>query len=320
MPPALQTTSRSQCAPFFRGRKHTRVVSHRQATGGRAAKKFLASRILLPHELQMPELKAFASSVAVVVSSCDAFFDAWRPFVFFFRKHWSDCPFPVFLIVNRLRVASKFVQPISVGPDREWASNMMTALGSISQPYILYFQEDYFLNGRVNNEMLAEDFAYAFDNDAASLCLHARGQLEPNFQPLNDRFGVVPGDSDGRTRLQVTLWKTEALRTILRPGETAWNMEARASERTQDLLCLSYSQRRNRPVPYLMSAIVRGLWTPEARALCREAGLEIQPRFRSRHSDVAWRRRFRRSIDRVRLAFALAKQGDRPVDLDTAAE
>jgi hypothetical protein len=276
--------------------------------------------MLLPHELRMPELKAFASSVAVVVSSCDAFFDAWRPFVFFFRKHWSDCPFPIFLIVNRLQVRSTFVQPISVGPDREWASNMKTALGSISQPYILYFQEDYFLNGPVNHELLAEDFAYAFDNDAASFCLHARGQLEPNFQPLNDRFGVVPRDSDGRTRLQVTLWKTEALRKILRPGESAWNMEARASERTQDLLCLSYSQRRYRPIPYLMSAIVRGLWTREALALCREARLKIEPGFRSRHSEVAWRRRFRRSIDRVRLAFALARQGDRPIDLDSAAE
>lgn len=35
----------------------------------------------------MPQLKDFASSTAVLVSSCDAFFDAWRPFVFFFRKH-----------------------------------------------------------------------------------------------------------------------------------------------------------------------------------------------------------------------------------------
>ena len=280
------------------------------------AKKLLAQRMLLPHELRMPELKAFASSVAVVVSSCDAFFDAWRPFAFFFRKYWGDCPLPVFLIVNQLRVRSNIVQPLSVGPDRDWASNMMTALESISQPYILYFQEDYFLNGCVNNDLLAEDFAYAFDNDAASLCLHARGELEPNFQPLNERFGVVPRDSDGRTRLQVTLWKTEALRAILRPGESAWNMEARASERTQDLLCLSYSQRRNRPIPYLMSAIVRGLWTPEALALCREAGVEIQPRFRSRHSDIAWRRRFLRGVDRIRLAFALAKERSQVIDLD----
>src|SRR5438445_11681875 len=98
-------------------------------------RKILASASALEHDFSMPELKDFASSVAIIVSSCDAFFDAWRPFVFFFRKHWSDCPFPVYLIVNRLRVRSNIVQPIAVGPDRDWASNMATALAVISQPY-----------------------------------------------------------------------------------------------------------------------------------------------------------------------------------------
>ncbi|HEY2139622.1 MAG TPA: hypothetical protein VGH00_06050 [Chthoniobacterales bacterium] len=265
----------------------------------------------------MPELKAFSSSVAIVVSSCDAFFDAWRPFVFCFRKHWSDCPFRVFLIVNRLRVRSEIVQPLTVGPDRDWASNMMTALASISQPYILYFQEDYFLNGNVRNAQLADDFAYAFDNNVASFCFYARSTLEPNFKPLNDRFGVVPRDSDGRTRLQVTLWKKEILQAALRPGESAWNMEARGSERTRDYLALSYLQRRNAPIPYLMSAIVRGLWTSQAIGLCRQSGIAIQPRFRSHHSEIAWRRRFRRGLDRVKLASALARQRGRVIDLDS---
>jgi hypothetical protein len=197
---------------------------------------------------------------------------------------------------------------------------MITALGSIPQPYILYFQEDYFLNGPVNSERLAQDFAYAFDNRAASFCFHARAQLEPNFEPLNDRFGVVPRDSDGRTRLQVTLWKKSALQAILRPGETAWNMEARASERTRDLLALSYLRRGDRPIPYLMSAIVRGLWTPEAMAMCRKAAIEIRPRFRSVHSDVAWRRRLRRGLDRLKLTFVLAKQCRKTIDLDTPPE
>jgi hypothetical protein len=268
----------------------------------------------------MPELKAFASSVAIVVSSCDSFFDAWRPFVFFLRKYWPDCPFPIFLIVNRLRIRSSIVQPISVGPDRGWASNMITTLASIPQPYILYFQEDYFLNGPVDNERLAQDFAYAFDNNAASFCFHARGQLEPNFEHLNDRFVVVPHDSDGRTLLQATLWNNTVLQATLRPGETAWNMEARASERTRDLLALSYLRRGDRPIPYLMSAIVRGLWTPEAMAMCRKAAIEIRPRFRSVHSDVAWRRRLRRGLDRLKLAFVLAKQGREVIDLDMPPE
>ncbi len=270
----------------------------------------------LPHELRMPELKAFASSVAIVVSSCDAFFDAWRPFVFFFRKHWSDCPFPVYLVNNQLRVRSNILQPISVGPDRDWASNMATALAAISQPYILYFQEDYFLNGDVKSDQLAQDFAYAFEKDAASFCFYPRSQLEPNFMPLNDRFGIVPRDSDGRTRLQVALWKKEVLQATLRPGESAWNMEARASDRTQELLVLCYSQRRDLPIPYLMSAIVRGLWTPQAISLCQQAGVEIHPHFRSAHSDVPWRRRFRRGLDRIKLRFALARQGQGVIDLD----
>jgi hypothetical protein len=264
----------------------------------------------------MPELKEFASSVAIIVSSCDAFFDTWRPFVFFFRKHWSDCPFPIFLIVNRLRVRSNFLQPIAVGPDRNWASNMQVALAQIAQPYILYLQEDYFLNGSVKREQLASDFAYAFDRDAASFCFYGRSELERDFVPLNDRFGIVPPDSDGRTRLQVTLWKKDVLQSALRPGESAWNMEARASARTRDLLTLSYMGRDDVPIPYLMSAISRQLWTPEAISLCQSERLHIHPRFRLKHSDVAWRRRLRRGLGRGRLAIALARQRNHEIDLD----
>jgi hypothetical protein len=283
-------------------------------------RKNVASASALADDLIMPELKDFAGSVAVVVSSCDAFFDAWRPFVFFFRKHWGDCPFPIFLIVNRLRVRSNFVKEIAVGPDRDWACNMQVALDRVTQPYILYFQEDYFLNAPLHRQQLAADFAYAFERDAASFCFYGRSQLEPDFAPLNDRFGVVPADSDGRTRLQVTLWKKKVLTSALRPGESAWNMEARASERTRHLLALSYMRRDNVPIPYLMSAISRGLWTPEALSLCRENHIRIHPGFRLEHSEVAWRRRLRRGIGRVRLAWALARASRQTIDLDVPEE
>jgi hypothetical protein len=55
---------------------------------------------------------------------------------FLLPQHWNDCPFPT-LIVNRLRVRSNFLQPITVGPDRGWASNMQVALAQIAQPYVL---------------------------------------------------------------------------------------------------------------------------------------------------------------------------------------
>jgi len=153
--------------------------------------------------------------------------------------------------VNRLRVRSNIVQSIVVGPDRDWAANMEVALHRIQQPYILYFQEDYFLK-----------------------------------------------------------------QSALRPGESAWNMEARASERTRDLLALSYIGQDNVPIPYLMSAISRRLWTPEAIALCARADVRIRPHFRLEHSDVPWRRRVRRGVGRIRLALALAAARRQIIDLD----
>ncbi len=266
----------------------------------------------------MSELKDYAGSVAVVVSSCDAFFDAWRPFTFFFRKFWSDCPFPIHLIVNRLRVHSNLIHPVAVGPDRGWATNMQIALQEIKESHILYMQEDYFLKAPVDRAQLAEDFAYSFAHNAASFCFYGRSQLEADFRPINQRYGVVPRDSDGRTRCQVTLWKRDVFASALRSGETAWNMEARGSERTRDNLTISYARPDSGAIPYLMSGISRGLWMPQAIALCREHNLEIQPKFRPNFVENPSARKFRRAIGRVRFPFSYARQLMQPIDLDAA--
>jgi hypothetical protein len=264
------------------------------------------------------DLKDFARDVAVVVSSCDAFFDVWRPFAFFFRKHWADCPFHTFLIVNELPIRSASIQALAVGPDRGWASNMKAALERLEHSHVLYLQEDYFLDRPVRREQLAEDFAYAFDQNTDAFCLRARTKLERDFRAINDRFGVVPRESDGRTRCQTTLWKRDSFLKALQEGETAWEMEARGSDRTRDMLALSYSTRENASLSYLMSGIVRGLWTREALAMCKEHGFTIEPHFRGTYSESSPVRRLRRALTRRRLAVELATVRNSVIDLDAA--
>jgi hypothetical protein len=263
----------------------------------------------------MLELKNFAGTVAILVSSCDAFFDAWRPFSAFLEKFWDDCALEVFLVTNQLRISSRRIRPITVGGDRGWSSNLQLALDRIEHPYVLYFQEDYFLTRSVARSQLATDFAYVIDTGADSLCFRARTRPTPGFQPLNDQFGVVPLDSDGRTRCQVTLWKRSALQSILRSGETAWDFEARGSARTQPMQILSYMRRDNTPIPYLMSAISRGLWMPDAIALCREHHVEVDPFFRPVYSPRPWQRRLRRAVGRARLKRALRLQQASAIEL-----
>jgi hypothetical protein len=264
----------------------------------------------------MNPLNEFAGSVSIIVSSCDRFFDTWRPFTFFFRKFWPDCPFPVFLIANRLRARSASLTTINTGPDRGWASNMQLALERVRTPYILYMQDDYFLTAPVRTERLAADFAYAIERDAASLCFFDLSLLEPEFGRTREDIRVVPVESKGRTRCQVTLWKRDAFASTLRAGETAWDMEARGSERTHDMLILSYPRNDTAPIPYLMSGIVRALWTPPAIELCREHNFRIKPRFRFADAPTLRGRKFRRAIGRATFAAAYARHLLSPVELD----
>ena len=263
----------------------------------------------------MADLSDFKNSVAIVVSSCDAFFDAWRPFAQFLQKFWPDCPLPTFLLTNELQIRSPRLRSIAVGPDRGWSSNLIAALARIEAPHIFYLQEDYFLTAPVASMQLARDFAEMIESRSDSLCFRARSDPDANFQPLNDRYGIVPLDSDGRTRCQVTLWNKSALQSILREEETAWDFEARGSARTQEMRILSYERRANSPIPYLMSAISRGLWMPEAIEHCRIHDVTIDPFFRPVFSPQPWRRRFRRSLGRRRLARALHAQKGRVIDL-----
>jgi hypothetical protein len=78
----------------------------------------------------------------------------------------------------------------------------------------------------------------------------------------------------------------------------------------------SYARQEAVPIPYLMSAIVRGLWTPEALALCRAHNLPIRPAFRSPLPESKAARRWRRALGRVRYRLARLQQGSRPVELD----
>ena len=265
----------------------------------------------------MAELKDFAPSVAIVVSSCDPFFDSWKPFAFFSRKFWPTCPFATFLVTNQLRVRSTALQAISVGPDLRWGWKLIAALRQIPHPYVIYMQEDYFLRAPVDEQQVADDLAFALREAADSFSFRARSRIEPNFQRLNDRFGIVPVDSDGRTRAQITLWKKDALLSILREEESVWDFEAEGSSRTRSMKVFSYSTRELAPIKYVMSAIVRGLWTTEALALCGEHGFRISPDVRGIYTEQRWLQRWRRLISRRRIARELARLGDGVIDLDS---
>ena len=263
--------------------------------------------------------EGYAKRIALVVSSCDAFCDTWVPFAHFFAKFWPDCPFQPFLIVNQLPVVSDFLEPIAVGLDQGWASNFLRTLERLPHDYVLYLQDDYFLDVPVQTARVLEDCIWAIEHDADALCFRGYPEPQPGYAVANERFGFAPVDSDGRTRCQFTLWKKSSLARVLREGENAWEMESRGSERTVDMQILVYARRDESPIHYLSSAIVRGLWVPKALEMCREAGIAISPRGRGVYTKGQGMKKIRRAASRLAMRLSLRWRSGRPFDLRRAA-
>lgn len=260
-----------------------------------------------------------ADRIALVVSSCDDFCDTWQPFAAFFAKFWPDCPFATFLIVNHMKVESDLLQPIAVGDDRGWASNFRNALARIPHDYVLYLQDDYFIEQPVDTARVLEDCAWCIEHDVDSLCFSAYPEPQAGFEPLTERFGCAPRDSDGRTRCQFAIWKKTSWMQVLRDGETAWEMESRGSDRTRDMEVLVYTRPEDAPMRYFSSAIVRSLWVPEALAMCDAYGVSVKPRVRGLYRAGQKSKKLRRAVGRMALRAWMLMRGGKPIDLRRAA-
>jgi len=241
--------------------------------------------------------------VAVVVSSCDQYRDAWAPFFYFFRKYWPDCPWPVYLITNYGVYRDRSVTCLALGRDRSWADNLLLALDRVAAPHIVYFQEDYFFTRPVQTDALAQDVDFCRRSNAAYLGLFARPAPEENSFRNNPRIGRLAPEARLRVSLQAAVWDVNKLRSLTRPGESAWAMERYGSDRSRQLLFLRMNSFETAPLDYFHTAIVRGAWDPLAVQMCRSADIPLDLSLRPIRPE-SWlqkrRRKLRFKIERAR--------------------
>ncbi|KKR03317.1 MAG: hypothetical protein UT31_C0024G0002 [Parcubacteria group bacterium GW2011_GWF2_39_13b] len=249
----------------------------------------------------MPE--NLKNKCAIFVSSCDAFSDAWEPFFKLFFRYWPDCPFPIFLIANQLEYNDKRVKAIKLYPDKGWAINMRESLEKFNYPYIIYFQEDYFLKTAVDNKRILNLLDILIKERAGCLRLWPSPGPDKNFKNYRD-IGQINEDSSYRVSLQAAIWDKEIFKDLLVSGETGRDMEFSGSERSKKIKSpfLSVTKSRylklnnNPAIDYFCTGIVKGKWNYGVINFFRKQGIEIKGSKRGVESKKRYRARFLRGL------------------------
>lgn len=179
------------------------------------------------------------NNVALLVHACDRYEFLYKGFEFFFSQHWDfGIPCKYYFATEEKRVTINGFQNIRSGKG-QWSDRLATLLKEIPEDYILYFQEDMWLNKGVNQAFFKHLFEMATGNNWKQVKLHSSQVYKTKATQLFvEGFNISTLDNESSQYLmshQVTLWNKSFLIQQLYKGEHPWRNERRGTKRLKKL-------------------------------------------------------------------------------------
>lgn len=231
------------------------------------------------------------SNTSVLVVSCDAYSDLWRPFFTLFFRYWPDCPYPVYLCANHLSYPDTRVTTLLTGPDTSWSSNLKWCLEGLPKDYLILFQEDFLLIKPVDTDMIKKLVLCCEQREAACLRIFPSPPPDRNIDD-ELQVGEISKGAAYRVSLQTAIWEKTVLYDLLIDGESPWDLENIGSGRSNALdkpfLSISIKERSRWPLDYFSTAVVQGKWVRQAVDLCTREGIVIDKS--RRKTETEWSR------------------------------
>ena len=173
------------------------------------------------------------NQVSVLLSSCDAYEDAWYPFFRLFNKFWN-CPYKVYLNTETKTChEEKVITLNSVEKNKSWSMRLKYALKRIPSKYIIFFLEDFFLLDYVNQneinrciDIMERDKKIAvIDFEYCDRCnYHKTEYCGYSERDLSSMYFL---------NCQTAIWRRKDLIRFLSPYESPWQFEIFGTERVK---------------------------------------------------------------------------------------
>jgi glycosyltransferase involved in cell wall biosynthesis len=209
-------------------------------------------------------------NVSVLVMSCDAYSDLWKPFNTLYKKHWEH-PYKTY-IGTETKECEYFETIKAVG---SWTSRVRQTLEKIDSEYVIFLLEDFFFHKKVNQERI-EALIPHFNERTAVF----------NFELNKDTKTVGNAVEGFKKRLnnqiylcscQPSLWNRCKLIELLQKDMTPheWEVQILDSEydfyinTTELIMDIGYYEDRK---PW---CVVQGKWAVECRELFEKENIKV---------------------------------------------
>lgn len=237
---------------------------------------------------------------SILVNTCDKFEDCWNPFFKLWKEYWPDCSGVLYLNTEFKDYAYPGLDVIPVkgcegksykGKYATWSQCLKWAIDKIDTELVLYLQEDYFLNGRVNNEKVEHYLEY-MQNHPDVPCIQLTSDGIPVCDVADEAEHLHFSDPSYFSYVccQASIWRKDVLLKLVREHETAWNFEWWGSKRAKYLgmrfLTVNHDWLKagNDFLPYLKTGVIGGKWYRPVVNLFNDHGIDMDYSLRGFYS------------------------------------
>lgn len=211
---------------------------------------------------------------SILVNTSDGFEDCWRPFFILLKKYWPSCNAPIYLNTENKdwSFPNTSIRCTKVQDKNEsrlpWSECLIRALDQIKTPLVIYFQEDYFIDKYIREDIVNASVDYMLKHpEVEHIGLTKHGSHGP-YEPYTENWLLkIRQNARYRISTQAGLWRVDALRSYLNSSENGWMFEIygtwRAQRRPALFLTTKFGTEDGGPtIDYLHTGIIKGKWLP----------------------------------------------------------
>lgn len=173
--------------------------------------------------------------IAFVVLSCDPYSDLWECYGLLFNRYWPDCPFDCYMASHTIEFDKFSFKPILLGEDLSWSHGLIVLLDILKSKgyeYAMIAFDDLILYENVDNDYIITSIEHFLNEDGN--CLRFVTEKAPKCYKHNQYYGEMAVKAPYRVTLGFAIWKIDVLKHITVEGESAWQFEKNATERSFD--------------------------------------------------------------------------------------
>ena len=207
------------------------------------------------------------NDIALVVSSCDKYADAWYPYFELIKKYWPGHPKKIYLITEGKKFYSTGLDITVSAYDKSltWSEMLYKTLSKIDSKYIIFSLEDFFLLDYVKQERIDECVTWMEENPQIAVCrFFSCGYDSLIPTDTYKDFRIAGKDISFRLETQFALWNRETLMSFIDLSENPWQFEKNGTERIKDtdkIFLWKYSKNPDSPddkIVYYFHGINKG--------------------------------------------------------------